>query len=434
MTSREIEASGINEHVIDQKKSRIKLFSEIYDWNDFRIFLHRIQENSPIISLQSLEDLMEHDKQREQDGFPRKIRLGKLIKPSDGTKGQVVVVPTTTEPKFYHDPSITEDGEGQPTGGAGEGEEGEVLGEQPADQDGEEGEGQGAGEGSGGEHDIISDAFDVGKVLTEKFELPNVHEKGKKYSITKYKYDLTDKNRGFGQILDKKATLKRIIETNILLGNIQQNEPFEPENLVLNPQDQIFRIMSKEKDYETQAVVFFVRDYSGSMQGKPTEIITSQHLLIYSWLMYQYQRNVTTRFILHDTEAKEVPDFYTYYKYQVAGGTNVYPAYELVNKIVSEEKLAHDNNIYVFHGTDGDDWENNGTKMLAAVEQMLTYASRVGITIAKNDYSSGETTVEQYVNKSGLLDTKPKLIRLDSFSAAEASEVRVIEGIRKLVS
>ena len=40
-------------------------------------------------------------------------------------------------------------------------------------------------------------------------------------------------------------------------------------------------------------------------------------------LLYQYAMQVETRFILHDTEAKEVPDFYTYYNSKVAGGTQV---------------------------------------------------------------------------------------------------------------
>ena len=53
-------------------------------------------------------------------------------------------------------------------------------------------------------------------------------------------------------------------------------------------------------------MVFFLRDYSGSMSGKPTELVVTQHVLIYSWLLYQYAGQVESRFILHDTEAKEV--------------------------------------------------------------------------------------------------------------------------------
>jgi hypothetical protein len=53
--------------------------------------------------MRSLDELLERDKQREADGFPRKIRIGKLIKPGKSGKDKVVVVPSTVEEKFIHD-------------------------------------------------------------------------------------------------------------------------------------------------------------------------------------------------------------------------------------------------------------------------------------------------------------------------------------------
>ena len=99
--------------------------------------------------------------------------------------------------------------------------------------------------------------------------------------------------------------------------------------------------------------------------------MVTQHVLIYSWLLYQYAHQVESRFILHDTEAKEVKDFYTYYNSKVAGGTQVFSAYEKVNQIVKEENLAADYNIYVFHGTDGDDWDTEGKKAIPALREMM---------------------------------------------------------------
>ena len=360
--------------------------------------------------------------------------MGKYIKPGKDTKEKVVVVPSTTEPKFYHDDSVTE--EQETTGGTGEGEEGEVIAEEQADPQEGEGEGQGAGKGSGGEHEMGTDVFYLGKILTEKFQLPNLKVKGRKVSKTKYQYELTDRNRGFGQVLEKKETMKKVVETNIQLGRIKPGEPVNPDELVISPRDLVYRILSKEKDFEAQCVVFFIRDYSGSMQGKPTETVVTQHLLIYSWLMYQYQNNVMARFILHDTDAKEVPDFYSYYKSQVAGGTNISPSYTLVNKIVTDEQLAKDNNIYIFHGTDGDDWEEDGQKAIEELKQMIGYASRVGITIAKNSWTSAdsETVVEKYLNKSNLLKEKPTFIRMDTIVSEQVDEARIIEGIKKLIS
>ena len=419
-----------------------KKVTELYDVSDFEQFLsikmNHLSPNSNILtSLKTLDELVEKDKQREEDGFPRRIRLGKISKPGQGKQEKVVIVPTTTEPKFYHDNSTTEEdeNEGESTGGSGDGEEGEVIGEQQAEPQPGEGEGEGAGEGDAGDHELSSEAYDLGKILTEKFQLPNLKPKGKKRSLTKFTYELTDTNKRTGQILDKKTTLRNIIKTNIILENINPNKPFSPENLFLNPQDEVYRILSKEKDFESQAVVFFLRDYSGSMQGKPAEVISTQHLFIYSFLMYQYQNNVKTKFILHDTEAKEVPDFYTYYKSNVAGGTNIYPAFELTNKIIEDENLAKDYNIYVFHGTDGDDWESDGAKTLAALNKLKTYANRIGITVAKNSWSSSssQTTIEKYLAKSNILVNCKNEIKLDVMSAAEASEARIIEGIKKLM-
>jgi len=410
----------------------------LYGYNDPEL----LQQTNPLpvpamVAYQTLDHLLQRDLQREKDGFPRKIRVGKLVKPGRDGDDKVVVIPTTVEEKLFHD-QIHEEGEGEGEGqgpgegGVGEGEEGEVIGEQPVRE--EQGGGSGAGQGQGGTHELESTIYDLGRILTEQFALPNLKDKGKKRSLTRYAYDLTDRNRGFGQILDKKATLKRVLQTNIALQRLRDLAQIDTDNLIISPRDRVYRILSKEKDYESQAVVFFVRDYSGSMGGKPTELVVNQHVLIYAWLTYQYQNQVTTRFILHDTEAKEVDNFQAYYSMQVAGGTQVSSAYRLVNQIVAEEELARDSNIYVFHGTDGDDWDTYGEEALPELEKILVYASRVGITIAENGFTgTSRSEVEKYITKSGLLEEKKDLLRLDVM-AKESSEARIIEGIKHLIS
>jgi uncharacterized sporulation protein YeaH/YhbH (DUF444 family) len=204
--------------------------------------------------------------------------------------------------------------------------------------------------------------------------------------------------------------------------------------MMIAPRDKVYRILSREKDFESQAVVFFLRDYSGSMSGKPTELVVSQHVMIYSWILYQYQGLVESRFILHDTEAKEVEDFYTYYNSRVAGGTKVGSAFRLVNEIVERENLASDYNIYVFHGTDGDDWDSEGKETIPEIEKMMGYAARIGVTIAQSPYGgSNETEVERYLKKSELLEKRKDLIRLDVVPES-ADEPRLIEGIRRLIA
>jgi uncharacterized sporulation protein YeaH/YhbH (DUF444 family) len=382
--------------------------------------------------LSSVDELLERDKQREKDGFPRKINVGRLIKPGRGGKDKVVIVPTTVEEKFLHDTTVRSD-EDQASGGTGDGEEGEVIGEQPVRSP--EGQtGTGPGQGEGGQHEMESSAYDLGRILTEKFELPNLKDKGKKRSLTRYTYDLTDRHRGFGQLLDKKATLRRIIKTNLNLGNIPDINVIDPTRFLVSPADKIYRVLSREKDYESQAMVFFCRDYSGSMAGQSTVLVVAQHVLIYSWLLYQYARQVETRFILHDTEANEVADFYTYYNSKVAGGTQVAAAYRLVNEIVEKENLIRDYNIYVFHGTDGDDWDTDGKETIPQLKKMMSYANRVGITIAEHStQATHNSEVERYLKKSGLLEERVKLLRMDVMQE-DADESRLIEGIKTLIS
>jgi uncharacterized protein len=381
--------------------------------------------------IRTIDELLAKDRQREKDGFPRKIKVGRMIKPGRAGKDKVVVVPTATEEKLVHDPSFRDQDEEQAGGGSGDGQQGEVIGEEPVRKS-EKGSGAGPGQGEGEQHELESSAYDLGRILTEQFELPNLKDKGKKRSLTRYTYDLTDRNRGFGQVLDKKATLRKIIETNIHLGRLPDMDAIDPADFLISPKDMVYRILSQEKDYESQAVVFFVRDYSGSMIGKTTELVVAQHVLIYSWLLYQYANQVETRFILHDTTAKEVPDFYTYYNSKVAGGTQVSSAYRMVNEIVEKENLASDYNIYVFHGTDGDDWDTEGREAIPQLKKMLRYANRVGITVAQHSAGSA-TEVERYVRRSGLLEEAPQLIRMDIIGD-DTDESRLIEGIRKLIS
>jgi hypothetical protein len=406
---------------------------DLYGFHDLDI-LQRLTaiQGSASANIRSIDELLERDRQREQDGFPRKINVGRLIKPGKRGKEKVVIVPTTVEEKLLHDTSFRSEEE-RSHGGSGDGEEGEVIGEQPVREEEQPGA-SGPGQGEGDSHEMESNAYDLGRILTEKFKLPNLKDKGKKRSLTRYTYDLTDRHRGFGQLLDKKATLRKILETNLHLGNIPDVGRIDPSRFLVAPEDKVYRVLSPEKDYESQALVFFLRDYSGSMEGPSTVLVVSQHVMIYSWLLYQYAMQVETRFILHDTQAKEVPDFYTYYNSKVAGGTQVSSAYALVNDIVERGNLTRDYNIYIFHGTDGDDWDHDGSQCIPELKKMLSYANRVGITIAQHAHEEGQRTeVEKYIRSSGLLEDQPKLLRLDVMRE-DADEPRVIEGIKTLIA
>ena len=91
---------------------------DVYDWNDLAT-LQAIPEpvSSYTLQLKSIDELLERDKRREEDSFPRKIRVGKMIKPGRGGKDKVVVVPTTVEEKFIHDPNFNPEEEEEEAAG-----------------------------------------------------------------------------------------------------------------------------------------------------------------------------------------------------------------------------------------------------------------------------------------------------------------------------
>ena len=403
----------------------------IYATADITHLQSGLPQYSYLHTMGSIQDLLDRDLQREKDGFPRKIRIARLIRPVKGGKDKVVVVPTTIEEKFYHDARIPEQQESNRSGGSGDGQEGEVVGEEPIHR--EQGAGNnGPGQGEGAQHEIQASLYDLGRILSNEFRLPNLKNKGKKRALKKYTYDLTDLNRGSGQVLDKKATLRRIIGTNIVLERVPDVTAIDPSQLLVSAQDHVYRVFSKEKDYESQALVFFMRDYSGSMSGEPTELIVAQHVMIYSWLLYQYEGLVETRFILHDTEAREVPDFYTYHNLSIAGGTRIESAYRIINEIVEASNLDRDYNIYVFQGTDGDDWDSNGEKTIPEMRKTLQYANRIGVTIACGQSAESlTTTFEKYLG--GLKAEFPDKLKIDVING-DAQEARLIEGMRHLIA
>jgi len=412
------------------ERDRLRIYTRsIFEYFDARIFGQHFPEN-PFLAMDQLDELLERDRQRERDGFPRKIQVGKIIKPGGGSgNDSVIVVPHTEEDKFRYDDSF----EDKEIGGSGDQKEGEVIGERPIDEEGQgQGEHSNTGGDSPGEHGIEKRSYELGKILSDDLELPNLVEKNKKFYSYKSTYEMTDINKGSGQILDKLRTMTNIVKDNIALGRLHASN-IKPENFLVNPKSKVYKVLSEERIYESKAVVFFLRDYSASMTGPPTDVVCAIHMMLYSCLVYLYDEQVISRFILHDTEAKEASDFNEYYNASVAGGTQVSSAYELVNKIVEDEGLEKDYNIYIFHGTDGDDWDQKGEYAIPEIQKAMDYANRIGISIARNVYSSGVTEIEIYLAESGLLEKNDELL-MEAFDANEVSEEMIRNHIRKILS
>jgi hypothetical protein len=401
------------------------------------------QPRSPfVLSLLTMDEILKKDQEREKDGFPKKIKYRRVLTPS----GKVVTIPYVEEEKLIHgefEPKnlkkfsqfLDDEEEDQDLGetaGHGKGEVGDVIGEMPILSEGEGERGPKPGQEPGIHEE---EAYEAGKKLIEKFQLPNLKEKGKKVPTDEYIYDLTSRHEGSGQLLDKKETLKRVLETNILLGRVDKDK-IDTTKLIIRPQDKVYRVLSKERIWKSQAVVFFLRDYSGSMWGEPTRVIVEQHLLIYSVLKAQpqFEKRVIPRFIVHDTEAQEVT-IQEYFRKSAGGGTLIPSGYKKINEIVEGEGLARDYNIFIFQGTDGEDFDD-GKLAISEIQKILKYVNRMGVCVLQHPYYYGaerESQFEQYVRDGGILE-KRELFRMHVMPSIDVTEEDQIKAIKTLIA
>ncbi|MDO8495294.1 MAG: DUF444 family protein [bacterium] len=395
-------------------------------------------------AMEPLEDLISRDEDRVKDGFPKKIKWRRVLVGSN----KVLTVPFVEEERLLHGDSEPKhivssaqfnDGNDEPDDlkevpGSGSGEVGEVIGEIPIPRGGDvDGDGGDQQPGDEDADHIEEDAYTFGKQLSQKLNLPNLSEKRKRFPTDEYTFELTDRHRGSGQVLDKKETLKRIARTNLILGRVDPDN-MDPAEMLVADIDKVYRVLSRERIYKSRAIVFLGRDYSGSMYGDPTRALVSQHLMIYSWLLFQYEKMVIPRFVLHDTEAREVTPR-QYFGLSSGGGTVIASLYKKINEIVESEGLAEDYDIFVFQGTDGDDFERSGSAV-AELQKILSYARRIGVTLFKNPYmkaSGQKTTFETYIEAAGI-HMRRDVFRMHSMPGFNVSDDMNLEALKVLIA
>lgn len=116
----------------------------------------------------------------------------------------------------------------------------------------------------------------------------------------------------------------------------------------------------------TSAVMFCIMDVSGSMGEREKDIAKRFFMLLYIFLTKQYER-IEIVFIRHHTEAKEVTEE-EFFNSKESGGTIVYPALELMRKII-RERYASNWNIYAAQASDGDVWNKTDAQDCGGIIQ-----------------------------------------------------------------
>jgi sporulation protein YhbH len=228
--------------------------------------------------------------------------------------------------------------------------------------------GPGAGQGEA-EHSLEKE-FTIDELVNIAFEelgLPDLDEMMNK-SIESKSIRFND-IRKVGPIsrLDVRRTLKHNIKRHAMNGNANIGE--------ITRDDMRFKSYDTVFEYKNNALIMAMMDVSGSMDDFKKYLVRMTLWWIKKYLERIYD-GLEFVFIIHDTRAEEV-DEEKFFKSSTGGGTNISSAYELGLKVLDERYPYKEWNIYSFHFTDGENWDNDNEKAINYANELLERSRRL---------------------------------------------------------
>ena len=262
--------------------------------------------------------------------------------------------------------------------GVGEEKRGDRIGEDKTYAPGNGKDGAGNNEGQ----DIYETEITLEELLDyiiEDLDLPNLDRK--KYS--EIIVESSSRRRGYQRYginprLAKKKTVisklarkqgkKRALKEE---GITEEEErfPFREEDL------RYYRVTEKPKR-ESNAVMIFIMDVSGSMDNTKKYLARSFFFVISKFLRRKYN-NIAFEFISHTTIAKRVDEYEFFHKAE-SGGTYISSGLNMALEIIKESYPAEMWNIYPLYASDGDNWAEDNEKAIEAVRKLCELSNMFG--------------------------------------------------------
>ncbi|NIS37756.1 DUF444 family protein [Candidatus Saccharibacteria bacterium] len=271
---------------------------------------------------------------------------------------------------------------GQGGAGQGEGEEGTPIG----GQEGEDGSGQAGNLPGHHLKEVELTLEELAEIIGDELALPNIEPKGKKEIISE-----KDRYTGISRVGPEslrhfKRTFREALKRQIASGHFNIDKP----QIIPVRDDYRYRSWKTTSLPQSNAVIIYVMDVSGSMWDEQKQIVRLETFWIDTWLQYQY-KGLITRYVIHDAQAQEV-DRDTFFSVRENGGTVISSAYELCSKIIDEDYSPEEWNIYAFHFSDGDNWSREDNKACAEFldDKILPRVNMFGYGQVESTYGSGE--------------------------------------------
>ncbi|HPT87700.1 MAG TPA: sporulation protein YhbH [Bacillota bacterium] len=187
------------------------------------------------------------------------------------------------------------------------------------------------------------------------------------------------KKKSVVEKLKRRQNYKRVQAEEIIDEEDAGRFPFREEDLR-------YRRMRETVKPESNAVVICIMDTSGSMDQTKKYLARSFYYLLYQFIRLKYVY-VEVVFIAHSTEAKEVTEEEFFHKAE-SGGTYISSGYQKALEIIAERYPPKDWNIYAFHCSDGDNWEEDNSKAVELATQLCKTCNLFGYGEIMTSYST----------------------------------------------
>ncbi|HEY1686156.1 MAG TPA: DUF444 family protein [Tepidisphaeraceae bacterium] len=261
--------------------------------------------------------------------------------------------------------------------GTGDGKEGDQVGQG----------GSGAGGEQAGQHMMEVDLSldELAEILAEELKLPRIEPKGR-HRITTIREKYSSLRRvGPESLRHFKRSFKEALKRQIMIGD------YDPDNPIIVPEkkDIRYRSWKEVKKPQSNAVIIFMMDVSGSMGEEQKELVRLESFWIDTWLRKNYE-GIESRYIVHDVSAKEV-DKHTFYHLREDGGTKISSAYRTARQLLESHYSPEEWNIYLFHFSDGDNSSEADSRDCVKIlkEQLLPICNLFGYCQVASAYGSG---------------------------------------------
>ncbi len=257
----------------------------------------------------------------------------------------------------------------------------------PGDKIGDDGEGVGPGGTDPGRHilEVEVSLDELADILGEELQLPRIEPKGR-HNITSHK----DRYSGIRQsgpesLRHFKRTFRRALRRQIMSG------VYDPDNprIVFERRDKMYRSWKTVLKPQSNAVIIYMMDVSGSMGREQKELVRLEAFWIDAWLRRNYE-GIESRYIVHDVRAGEV-DRETFFHLREDGGTRISSAFRLAQDIIENNYAPSEWNIYVFHFSDGDNSSESDSRECCRMvrENLLPSINMFGYCQVASAYGSG---------------------------------------------